>query len=689
VNPKTTKKPVAKEKQMKRILIFSTLIVVAFILGFILRGSGPEPGVNTDPHEHAAAETQTQIWTCSMHPQIRMPDPGQCPICGMTLIPTKSADDDEVGERQLKLTPSAIKLAEIQTTQVERKYVSVEVRMVGKVDYDETRLAYITAWVPGRLDRLYVDYTGISVKKGDHMASLYSPELLTAQEELLQAKKAAVELKKSDMKIMRETAQQTIEASRDKLRLWGLTPKQIARIEKRGKASDHITIYAPIGGIVVHKNVEEGAYVKTGTRLYTIADLSKLWIKLDAYESDLMWIRYGQEVQIETEAYPGQTFKGTIAFIDPVLNSKTRTVKVRVNVSNKDGRLKPEMFVRTIIRARVAESGKVMDAALAGKWMCPMHPDIIKDQAGLCDICEMPIVRTETLGYAAEGSDEETIAPLVIPASAPLITGKRAVVYVAHSEKDGVFEGREVTLGPRAGNYYLVSKGLKQGEMVVSNGNFKIDSALQILAKPSMMSPEGGVAPPDHSQHGGTAMPKKATKAEKKGVKEHEMKENKKAEGDKLHAPEAFRKQIDNVLTVYFRIQEALAQDNAKTAQKESKNLRKTLDAVNMGLLTGHAHMVWMKDLEDLTKQAKTMKGTSDIKKQREAFYLLSESLTSVVQRFKTSGAQEVLQFHCPMAFGGRGAHWLQNKADLRNPYFGQMMIKCGEQTATLVTLSK
>jgi Cu(I)/Ag(I) efflux system membrane fusion protein len=224
---------------------------------------------------------------------------------------------------------------------------------------------------------------------------------------------------------------------------------------------------------------------------------------------------------------------------------------------------------------------------------------------------------------------------------------------------------------------------------VVVNGNFKIDSALQIQAKPSMMSPEGGVTPAGHAHHGDMAIPKKATKAEEKDVKDHEMKESKNSEVDSLNTPKAFREQIDSILTVYFRIQGALVQDNAKTVQGESKKLQKALDAVDMGLLTGHAHMVWMKDLEELTKQAKAMKGTSDIKKQREAFYLLSESLTSVIKRFKTSGAQAVLQFRCPMAFGDRGAHWLQNKRGVQNPYFGQMMIKCGEQTATLVTLSK
>ncbi|GAG31736.1 unnamed protein product, partial [marine sediment metagenome] len=248
--------------------------------------------------------------------------------------------------------------------------------------------------------------------------------------------------------------------------------------------------------------------------------------------------------------------------------------------------------------------GKVMDEALAGKWICPMHPDVIKESAGSCDICKMPLVRTETLGYASVDGAKKEPAPLVVPASAPLITGKRAVVYVAHPEKEGVFEGREITLGPRAGDYYIVKENLEEGERVVVNGNFKIDSALQIMAKPSMMSPEGGVAPAGHAGHGGMTMPKKKVKREEEPTKGHETEESKKADGDKLNAPEVFQKQIDKVLTAYFFIQDALSKDNTKAVQKGSKNLRKSLDAVDMGLLSGHAHMVWMKDLKDLTKQA-------------------------------------------------------------------------------------
>ena len=672
---------------MKKNIIFITLLLIAFALGFFLGGGGPETSNSTATHDHEKTKATSQVWTCSMHPQIRMPQSGQCPICGMDLIPASMSDDSgDLGERELKLSPVALKLAEIQTVKVERTFVPVKIRMVGKVDYNETAVKNIAAWIPGRIDRLFVDYTGISVKKGDHLVSLYSPELLTAQEELLQAVRSAREFRSSSMKIMRETALQTLDASREKLRLWGLTQAQISGIKKKGKAVDHMTIYSPMSGIVIHKNVEEGAYVKTGTSLYTIADMSRLWIKLDAYESDLVWLRYGQEVNIETEAYPGEIFKGTIAFIDPVLNPKTRTVKVRVNVSNKDGTLKPGMFVRTTIDARVAQSGKVMDEALAGKWICPMHPEVIKGNKGSCDICGMPLVRTESLGYAVNTEDQHAIAPLVIPASAPLITGKRAVVYVAHPSKKAVFEGREITLGPRVGYYYIVSKGLDDGETVVTNGNFKIDSALQIQAKPSMMSPEGGVAPAGHAHHGGTTIPEKETGPVIKHEGDHDINKSGKTGDKKIAAPKAFREQIDGVLAVYFMIQTALSRDDMKLVQKQSDSLLQALESVDMGLLGGPGHMIWMKDLGVLVKQGNAMKSASNITEQRESFHLLSENLKSVVKRFGTGGNHSVLQFHCPMAFGGKGADWLQDNKDLKNPYFGQKMLQCGEQTDTLVT---
>ena len=642
-------------------------IIAIVVLMLITLGIGLLIGVNihrqpTLAQQPALAEEQKiEFWTCSMHPQIRQPKPGKCPICFMDLIPVKTGGRKDLGPREVHLSANARKLAQIETAPVERKFVSVDVRMAGKVDYDETRLARITAWVPGRLDRLFVDYTGIPVRKGDHLVDLYSPELLSAQEELLQAIKAVEDIKDSPSDYVRRATQQTLEATREKLRLWGLTAEQIKRIEETGQPSDHITIYSPIGGIVIHKNAVEGMYVDVGTRIYTIADLSQVWVKLDAYESDLAWIRYGQSVELETEAYPGETFSGTIAFIDPVLNAQTRTVKVRVNVPNAGGRLKPEMFLRAVVHSTVAAGGRVMDADLSGKWLCPMHPEIVKEGPGPCDICEMPLVRAESMGYAA-ATAEQTSAPLVIPASAPLITGKRAVVYVADPDNEGVYGGREIVLGQRAGDFYLVREGLEEGEMVVVNGNFKIDSALQIQAKPSMMSPEGGAPPPGH-QHGGPS-----------GL----------AAPEPFEVPDAFKAQLDAVLSAYFDIHRALSNDDLDLARDAAATFSQALAGVDMMLLKEPAHSAWMKEMKELQTSATSLTNAEDIEKARTAFALLSETTAAAAGTFGTSGAQPVLRFHCPMAFGNRGADWLQNDPDTANPYFGAAMLRCGEQTEVI-----
>jgi len=471
------------------------LLVVAFAAGYIIRG--PRESKKEEPTVSERA-SQQQWWTCAMHPQIRRPRQGKCPICFMDLIPV-AMTEGQVGARQIVFSEDALKLMEVETTPVERKFVENEIRMAGKVEYDESRVKQIAAWVPGRIDRLYVDFTGTLVRRGDHMVYLYSPQLLSAQGELLQAAKSVQETGSGTSELMRRSSVATLEAAREKLRLLGLQKEQIEEIEKAGQPTDHLTIYAPIGGIVIEKHANAGDYVETGTKIYTIADLSEVWVKLDAYESDLAWLRYGQAVEFTTEAYPGDVFKGTISFIDPVLNPQTRTVKLRVNVANPDGRLKPEMFVRAVVRSRVAGAGMVMDENMAGKWICPMHPSVVKTELGQCDICGMDLVTTESLGYVTVKQAGEL--PLVIPATAALITGKRAVVYVRLENKEKpTFEGREIVLGPRAGDYYLVKEGLSEGEMVVTNGNFKIDSALQIQAKPSMMSPQSQESRHNH-QH--------------------------------------------------------------------------------------------------------------------------------------------------------------------------------------------
>jgi len=477
------------------------IAIVAFLAGYFFKSLSQQPSPTTEhkvTNQQATAEGT--IWTCSMHPQIRQPKPGKCPICFMDLIPIVVGSVSDEGLRRLEVSEEARKLMEIETSTVQRKFVTVDVRMVGKIDFDETRVKNITARVAGRIDRLYVDFTGITVNKGDHLVELYSPELISAQAELLQSLKAASGIGNESSDLVKKTASDTLQATREKLRLLGLTDEQITQIENSGQTHTHITIYSPMSGIVIQKNATEGMYVQTGMPIYTVADLSKVWVKLDAYESDLVWVRYGQEAEITTEAYPGEIFKGKITFIDPILSEKTRTVKLRVNVDNTPGKLKPQMFVRAIVRSMVAAGGKVMAPEMAGKWICPMHPDIVKEAGGSCDICGMDLVTTESLGYVK--ADTPKPAALVIPTSAALITGKRAVVYVQlpKTEKP-TYEGREITLGPRAGDYYIVESGLAEGELVVTKGNFKIDSALQIQAKPSMMNPQGEKAQSETSEH--------------------------------------------------------------------------------------------------------------------------------------------------------------------------------------------
>lgn len=609
------RKTVSRGHSWKTVVIVcavaGALIALGLWAGYVIGRGGGEPA----GYEQAAGEApEAEMWTCAMHPQIRQPKPGQCPICAMDLVPvTGIGGAGGAGARELRLSETARKLAEIQTAPVRRMGVSTEVRMAGKVEYDETRVSHITAWVPGRLERLYVDFTGVSVETGDRMVLLYSPELLAAQEELIQSIKAVEELRDSDVESLRRTADQTVEAVREKLRLWGLTPGQISEIEKRGAATDKVDILAPTSGVVVNKNAVQGQYVTTGMQIYTIADLSQVWVKLDAYESDLPWVRTGQQVSFTAEAYPGEKFEGEVAFVDPVLDARTRTAKVRVNLDNPGGRLKPGMFVRAVL-------------------MAEMGPD----------------------------AGEEY--PLVIPASAPLITGKRAVVYV--EKEPGLYAGAEVVLGPRAGEYYIVEEGLEEGQRVVTRGNFKIDSAVQIMAGPSMMNPEGGGPAPGHS-HGAPA-------AGVSGEGEHLV---------EYATPAEFRGQLDDVYGAYLHTHQGLSRDDHAKAREGAEMMKGALRDVDMTLLDEPAHSAWMGYLGRLKRHAEAVASTDDITIARAAFEPLSEAMYATAKQMGTSGKMSLNRFYCSMAFDNRGAYWLQSDTEVENPYWGSMMYRCGEMT--------
>ena len=640
-----------------RCAVICAVLALTFASGYAVRWA---VGLGQHPGQHAAASQPSTsqpaargIWTCSMHPEVRQDEPGMCPVCEMPLVRATPGGGDP-NAATLVLSPAAREMMEIETTLVERKFVSRTVRMVGKVDYDETRLKHITAWVPGRLDRLFVDYTGLPVRKGDHMVELYSGELLSAQEELLGAAAAVNKLSAAAPQMLRDSAAANLEAARERLRRWGLTPEQVEAIEKSGKATDRITIYAPTGGVVIARHLQQGAYVKTGSRIYTIGDLTHLWVRLDAYESDLAWLTYRQDVTFTTLAHPGREFAGTVAFISPTLDEATRTVKVRVNADNTDATLKPGMFVRASVSAMLDESGHVVAPLLKGKWVCPMHPSVIKDSAdATCDICGMALVSVESQGLAGVSPDK-AVAPLVVPVSAVLKTGRRAVVYVQRQGADKpTFDGRWIVLGPRAGEYYVVRDGLMAGERVVTRGNFLIDSALQVSRKPSMMTPG---------------------KARRPAGNEVARSESVSAE---------FSRQLAAVFDAYFEVHGALAASKPAEAAAAAGRMTAALEAVDMMRVTGKDHAFWTARSKALAGELSPMAKGRDLASVRKSFSAVSRTMIALARRFGLVD-RKVYRVRCPMAFDNAGADWLQLDTAVSNPYEAETMPRCGSVLETI-----
>ena len=248
------------------------------------------------------------IWTCSMHPQIRQPNSGLCPICAMDLIPLEPGG--EAGIREIKVTPEAAALMDLRVSPVLRKPASVDVRLFGKIAYDERNVNTTTARTGGRLDRFYVDYTGTEVRKGDHIAEIYSPELFVAQQDLIKATKGLASARRGGTAAAVQTQERLLKSARERLRLLQLTEEQIDEIAAQKEPTDHITLFAPQDGVVTERHVLEGAYVKTGDPLFSVAGLKSVWLNLEAYESDLPWLHFAHDVAFTVEALPGREFHG-------------------------------------------------------------------------------------------------------------------------------------------------------------------------------------------------------------------------------------------------------------------------------------------------------------------------------------------------------------------------------------------
>ena len=642
-----------------KVALWVGLILVAFLAGYyISKGPTPpppgvEPSAKADSSDTSVQQSiekisdhdhQATIWTCAMHPQIRMSGPGKCPICYMDLIPVEdSGTDTSVSRDMSKVTLSdyAKKLAEIQTTEVKRDRAKRLIPMVGMVFEDETRVAVITSRVDGRLDEIYITFTGEKVNKGDPLVKIWSPTLIKSQVELF-------ETIRSD-----PNDKELIKGAEEKLVQYGLDREQIDKIEAQKRPTLYVTLKAPISGIVTKKNALLGQFVKEGTEMFVINDLSDVWVKMDAYETDLPWIRYGQDITFTTPAVPGQTFKGKVLFIDPTLDTKTRSVKVRVETPNPDYLLKPGMFVSAELEAELDDHGRIVKPEWVGKYICPVHPrDDASSTPGVCPDSKMPLRPASSYGYA---DDKNSKPPLLIPNTAPLITGKRSIVYVeVPGASKPTYELREVTLGPRVGDQYIVDKGLKEGERVVTKGAFKIDSTMQILGKTSMMAPAEKMASMGNE-------PPSGKKPEEKSDEETV---------EKLIAPKGFVAGLTPVYTDYLKTKDAIREKDPDVAISSGTELIKDLKNIDSSALDPKQKRKWNQLSNGVLAASAKVVSNRNAVDQRRFFNTLSETMVKTLMTFGQMTDEDLTVFYCSKAFDGQGAYWIGKAGDNKNPVY-------------------
>ncbi len=614
-------------KTYKNYLIAAGILIVGILLGNLFSGGSSEASHNKDEHEYVQ-DPETKVWTCSMHPQIKMDKPGNCPLCGMELIPLDTTNDtsEKIASNEIVLTEEAIQLANIQTTVVVESAAMKEIRLLGKVKPDERRMYSQVSHIPGRIERLYVNFTGEKVYRGQKIVRIYSPDLISAQKELFEAIKS------------KDVFPQLYTASRSKLKLWKLSDAQIDAIEKSGNVQEQIDILSDHSGYVMKKNVELGDHIMTGGNLFEIANLNKVWVMFEAYESDIPWIHVNDMIEFTIQAIPGKKFKGKVTYVDPFVSASTRVAKVRVELNNPSNKLLPEMYASGIVKAKLSD----MEDAI------------------------------------------------IIPKSAVLWTGKRAVVYVKMPhEKTISFVYREITMGQDMGDFYIVEEGLEAGEVVATNGVFRIDASAQLVGQKSMMNPEGGVVMTGHN-HGGMDMgdDKKAENIDHSNMKN--MDDSKMTEAtdhskmdDRITTSTTFKKQLGLVFDQYIDLKDALVGDDGKLAQKTAEEILGTIARVDMKLLTDPiAHNHWMTISTEIKNSSKSISETSDLEKQRGHFKHLSAHLSKGVKLFGVN--QKVFEQFCPMADSNNGAYWLSLDEVITNPYMGSKMPTCGTTESTI-----
>ena len=592
---------------MKKYAIYIGILAIGLVLGWILFGNS---STQESEHNHNETVKTNQKWTCSMHPQIMKSEPGDCPICGMDLIPAETSTDGLLAD-QFKLSENAMALANIQTSRVGNSNQKDNfIKLSGKIVENEESNAVQVSYFSGRIEKLNVSFTGEKINKGQLLATIYSPELYAAQQELITAGS------------LKETQPTLYKAVKNKLKLWKLNEKQINQIEASGKVIENFPVYATVSGTVSEKLVEQGDYIKQGQPLLKIAKLNTVWGNFDVYENQIDNFKKGQEVLVTTNAYANEEFKGKVDFIDPVLNTKTRTVTLRVVLNNKNKKFKPGMFVE----------GKV------------------------------------------EGIQSSSKSTVTVPATAVMWTGERSVVYIKTKPNESVFEMREVLLGNTNGTNYTILEGLENGDEVVTNGTFTVDAAAQLQGKKSMMNTEGGKTTTGHEGHLG--MQENSSGDAKENTNHSKM-------NKRIEVPNKFQNQLKEVFDDYILLKDALVNDNSEEAQTVAKNIGKNLAKVDMKLLSDNeAHNHWMTIQKELKNSASAIEKNSNIAAQRGHFKHLSAHMISSVRLFGIN--QTVYSEFCPMADNNKGAYWLSLEKEIRNPYYGEAMLTCGEVKETL-----
>ncbi len=597
-----------KTTDKKTLIIAASTLIAGLLAGWLIFGGRGDAG--KEEHQPSVEVTAETVWTCSMHPQIRQNEPGDCPICGMDLIPVGNDQSSEIDPMAISMSPTAMQLANVSTAFVGETDPVKQVRLNGRVQIDERMLYSQSSHIPGRIEKLSVNFTGEFVSRGQTVASIYSPDLVTAQEELLEAQK------------IMETQPQLFNAAKDKLRNWKLSDNQIEEILESGEIKDEFPVQADVSGYVTRKIINPGDYVRKGETIYEIADLSKVWVLFDVYESDMTWIKKGDELKFSIASLPGESFEGIISYLDPVIDPKTRVARARVDYNNPGGKLKPEMFASGVVEAR-----------LAGKTNS-----------------------------------------LVVPKTAVMWTGKRSLVYIKNNSDMGVsFNMREVTLGPALGDSYIIESGLQEGEEIAVSGTFSIDAAAQLAGKPSMMSPEGGQAMTGHN-HGGMDVGGSESKKEEDVVKPEA------AVSKSLLVDKQAKEALQPLYASYLKWKDALTSDDFAEAQKMATNMKSALDKIDMSLFKGVTHNAWMNYQGRLSNDLEHVEHFSDIEQLRKAFQTVSAAMIEMTNTLKPLD-ETIYVLHCPMADNNKGADWLSSEKEIKNPYFGSSMLTCGEVT--------